>query len=170
MKKSITFLMFSVPFLMMAQSAPPIPEPPALEPTPELPKVPHPADIERSQSDVVYTQVDQRPAHTDCKDLKGDEREQCTNNAMVTFIAKNTKYPDDAQKAGAAGTVYATFVVDKKGMVTDAKILRGVHSSLDAEVLRVLKSMPRFIPGMNDGVAVNVQYTLPVKFKVPKKK
>jgi TonB family protein len=84
--------------------------------------------------------------------------------ALRQFIANNVDYPDDAQKGGIQGKVYVTFVVSKDGSVADAKIARGVNPSLDAEALRVVNSLPKWIPGKQRGEFVNVSYTVPINF------
>ena len=84
--------------------------------------------------------------------------------ALRKYIANKIKYPRDAQDAGAQGKVYVTFVVEKDGTVGRAKVVRGVHSSLDQEALRVVSSMPRWTPGKQKGEAVAVSYTVPINF------
>jgi TonB family protein len=84
--------------------------------------------------------------------------------ALRQFMANNVDYPDDAQKGGIQGKVYVTFVVSKDGSVADAKIARGVNPSLDAEALRVVNSLPKWIPGKQRGEFVNVSYTVPINF------
>lgn len=85
-------------------------------------------------------------------------------DALKTYIMENVKYPDDAKKEGIKGKVYVTFVVNKEGEVSDAKIARGVHPSLDKEALRVIKSSPKWEPGKQRGKVVNVKYTVPIMF------
>lgn len=80
------------------------------------------------------------------------------------YIAKNIKYPEDAKKAKKAGTVYVMFVVTKTGTVENAKVIRGVYPSIDKEALRVVRSLPEFEPGKQDGKPVRVQFTIPIQF------
>lgn len=80
------------------------------------------------------------------------------------FIANNIKYPVAAQEKGIQGRVYVTFVVDKNGEVANAKIARGVDPALDKEALRVVNSLPKWIPGKQRGQTVNVSYTVPINF------
>src|SRR5690606_17038916 len=80
------------------------------------------------------------------------------------FIANNIKYPVAAQEKGMQGRVYVTFVVDKNGEVANAKIARGVDPALDKEALRVVNSLPKWIPGKQRGQTVNVSYTVPINF------
>ncbi|WP_372950125.1 TonB family protein [Mariniphaga sp.] len=80
------------------------------------------------------------------------------------FIANNIEYPKAAQENGVQGRVYVTFVVDKNGEVANAKIARGVDPALDKEALRVVNSLPKWIPGKQRGQSVNVSYTVPINF------
>ena len=84
--------------------------------------------------------------------------------ALRRFIANAIKYPVIAQENGIQGKVYVNFVVDKDGSVTNAKIARGVDSSLDKEALRVVNSLPKWKPGMQRGKPVRVSYTVPISF------
>jgi TonB family protein len=84
--------------------------------------------------------------------------------ALRQYIASAVKYPDVAVQNGIQGKVYVTFTVGKDGVVKDAKIARGVDPSLDKEALRVVSSLPTWIPGKQRGEAVNVQYTVPINF------
>ena len=85
---------------------------------------------------------------------------------LMSYLAKNIKYPVEAQKAGQQGRVICQFVVTKEGKVADIKVLRGVCPELDEESIRVIKAMPTWTPGKQDGQAVNVRYTLPVTFRL----
>lgn len=85
-------------------------------------------------------------------------------DAMFEYLSKNLRYPEDAINAGIQGIVYVSFVVTVTGKVTEAKILRGIHESCDAEALRVVQEMPYWIPGSQRGKKVNVQFNLPVRF------
>jgi protein TonB len=80
------------------------------------------------------------------------------------FIANNIEYPKAAQENGIQGKVYVTFVVDKNGEIANAKIARGVDPTLDQEALRVVNSLPKWIPGKQRGQKVNVSYTVPINF------
>lgn len=83
------------------------------------------------------------------------------------FLVKNIKYPEEARKKGVTGTVYVSFVVEKDGSVTNAEIIRGIGSGCDEEVLRVMKLMPKWVPGEDeDGNKVRVAFALPVKFNL----
>jgi protein TonB len=84
--------------------------------------------------------------------------------ALFKYISKEVKYPKSARKNGIEGIVYATFVIDENGSIIQPKIKRGIGGGCDEEVLRMIAGMPKWAPGMQDGEAVKVSYTLPVKF------
>ena len=86
------------------------------------------------------------------------------SEALKEYLKKNTRYPNP--DACIQGRVVVVFVVDEKGNLSDVKVARSVESSLDAEAVRVVKSMPRWNPGIEKGKAVKVRYTLPVTFRL----
>ena len=88
------------------------------------------------------------------------------NAELMSFLAKNIKYPTIAQEYGTQGRVIVQFVVEKDGSIADARVARGVDPYLDKEALRVIKSMPHWIPGKQNGKPVRVKYTVPVMFKL----
>jgi protein TonB len=86
--------------------------------------------------------------------------------ALMQWLGKNIKYPVVAEENGVQGRVVVTFVVEKDGSITDVKVVKSVDPSLDKEAARVVKSMPHWIPGKQNGSAVRVKYTVPVTFKL----
>lgn len=76
------------------------------------------------------------------------------------------QYPTTAIAIGIQGRVMITFVVEKDGTISDAKVVRSVASSLDQEALRMVKSMPKWTPGKQNGNPVRVRYTIPVVFRL----
>lgn len=85
---------------------------------------------------------------------------------LMSFMQKNLRYPVDAVKDRIQGRVILTFTVEKDGRLTDIKVAKSISPSLDKEALRMVKSMPRWIPGMQDGKKVRAKYTLPISFKL----
>ena len=83
---------------------------------------------------------------------------------LMKYIQKNVKYPPIAKEYNITGKVYVSFIVDKSGSVTDVKIAKGVDKSLDAEAVRVVKSLPKYKPGKQRGKAVRVMFTIPINF------
>ena len=86
--------------------------------------------------------------------------------ALMKWLGENVRYPVAAQEAGVQGRVICQFVIQADGTIGETKIMRGVSPELDAEALRIVKAMPAWTPGMQDGQAVNVRYTLPVTFRL----
>ena len=84
----------------------------------------------------------------------------------MKFLAKNMKYPVAAQQAKIEGRVIVQFVVERDGSVSDVKVMRGVSPELDAEAIRVVSMMPKWIPGKQRGKAVAVKYTMPIIFRL----
>ena len=84
--------------------------------------------------------------------------------AGLEFMARNLRYPAKAQEAGKQGRVIVQFVVRKDGSLSDFKVLRPVDPWLDAEAIRVISTMPKWKPGMQEGKPVSVKFTLPVTF------
>ena len=88
---------------------------------------------------------------------------------LMKYLSDNIRYPEAAKVAGIQGRVTVVFVVDKDGSITNVKTLRGVDAELDKEAIRVISSMPKWIPGMQKGKTVKVRYTVPVMFRLPNK-
>lgn len=86
--------------------------------------------------------------------------------AYLDFMAKNIKYPAECEKNGVEGRVLVDVVIDEEGNVTEPKVKKSVDPLLDAEALRVVKMMPKWTPGMNEGKAVKVLYTVPFTFRL----
>ena len=98
---------------------------------------------------IVFTIVEQMPS------FPGPE------NALLTYLSDNINYPVNSE---TSGIVYVTFIVRESGQVTNVKLLKGIGGGCDKEALRVVRAMPRWLPGKQRGNTVNVQYNLPVQF------
>ena len=105
-------------------------------------------------ADKVYTVVEKMPQ------FPGGE------SALMEYLAKNIKYPVDAQKNNEQGNVIVRFVINESGKVEKPEIVRSISSNLDQEALRIVNSLPDWIPGEQKGVKVQVLYTLPINFKL----
>lgn len=86
--------------------------------------------------------------------------------ALMKWLSNNIRYPEAAQQNDIQGRVIVRFVVEKDGSVGAAEVIKGVDKDLDREALRVVKKMPKWQPGKNNGVAVRSYFTLPVQFKL----
>ena len=134
-------------------SMPAIPPPPPPPPSPPPPPVP----TEKSDlKDDVYKLVDNMPRFTGC------------DEARIRYIMNNVKYPAAALEKGIEGTVYIAFIVEKDGSITNAKVIKGLGKPCDMEALRVIRAMPKWIPGTQKGNPVRVQFNMPIKFKLGK--
>jgi periplasmic protein TonB len=86
--------------------------------------------------------------------------------AMMKFLQKNIKYPASAKRMGIEGRVFVKFIVDKEGGISNMEIVKGINADLDKEAMRVIKLMPPWKPGKQNGRAVKSQFVLPVYFKL----
>lgn len=86
--------------------------------------------------------------------------------ALMSYLASTIKYPVVAQEDGVQGRVIVSFVVERDGSISDVRVARSVDPSLDREAQRVVKSMPKWKPGKQNGSAVRVKYTVPVVFRL----
>ena len=86
--------------------------------------------------------------------------------AMKKFLANNIEYPSRARHMGVEGQVLVSFVVNQNGDISGIQVLKSPGKDIEEEAIRVLKSMPKWTPGMNNGVPVNVRFTLPITFAI----
>lgn len=110
--------------------------------------------IELEESKPILTFVEEMPSFVGGKE------------ALDKFLVDNLVYPLQASENGIQGTVYVSFVVNSKGNVTDAKILRGIGSGCDEEALRVVKMMPPWHAGKQNGKQVRVLFNMPIYFRL----
>ncbi|MBQ8657379.1 MAG: energy transducer TonB [Prevotella sp.] len=107
---------------------------------------------EKPKEDKVFDVVEQQPTFSE--------------GNPAAWLAKHMQYPVQAAENGIQGRVTVGFVVEKNGSISNVRVLRGVDPSLDKEAVRVVKSMPKWNPGMQNGEPVRVNYTVPVNFKL----
>jgi protein TonB len=86
--------------------------------------------------------------------------------AMYKWLSEHINYPAAASEEGVQGRVVVEFIITKTGAVENVHVVRGRHPALDKEAVRVVKAMPKWTPGRNNGQPVKVTYTLPVSFKL----
>ncbi len=110
--------------------------------------------VTMEQEEKVYTVIEQMPQ------FPGGETE------LMNIISKNLQYPKIAQENGIQGKVILRFMVDKDGTVKKVEIIRSLDPSCDKEAIRIVKALPKFIPGKQNGVNVAVWYTMPITFKL----
>jgi TonB family protein len=109
---------------------------------------------QKDDNEKVYTYIDQMPSYPG-----GDE-------ALYSFISNNIVYPEVAKRAGVEGKIYVQFVIDKDGSVTDVKTQKGIGAGCDEEAVRVVKLMPKWIPGKNNDEVVKTRISIPVVFSL----
>ena len=85
---------------------------------------------------------------------------------LMEYVAKSVRYPQLAREMGVQGRVFISFVVEKDGSISNVALLRGIGSGCDEEAIRVVKSMPKWSPGLQCGRVVRVSYNLPINFKL----
>ena len=114
-----------------------------------------PVEVKEQLTGTVFEVVEQMPEFPD-GGMSG----------LMEYFRKNMRYPKAAKEAGTQGRVTVQFVVDKDGSIKDVRVLRSVDKEMDAEAIRLVKTMPKWKPGTQRGVAVPVRYTVPVAFRL----
>lgn len=112
------------------------------------------AQNKKTSNDKVFEKVEDMP------EFPGGEQ------AMMDFVGKNVQYPKEAMEKEISGRVLVGFIVEKDGSVNEVKIVRGIGGGCDEEAVRVVKAMPKWKPGKQDGKTVRVSYTMPFFFKM----
>ena len=128
------------------------------------------------QEDKALEEASSMPMAKDTAEVKTGKKMPCTDNpemfprfpggniALFEYLSKNIKFPKSKENEDVKVRVVTTFTVEKDGSITDAKIVRSQGEAFDNEALRVINGMPKWIPGMQNGKAVSVKYTLPITF------
>jgi protein TonB len=122
-----------------------------------------PESTVEKQADVIEIPESQKEIFTIAEEMPsypGGEAER------RKFLTDNIQYPQQASEIGLQGTIYVEFVVDSKGNITDVKILRGIGSGCDEEAVRVIKMMPQWHPGKQNGKTVRVLYHMAIGFQL----
>lgn len=125
-----------------------VPEPPAAGEAPYAPQ-----GSEQNESNIFYP-VEVMPSFPG-----GSE-------ALMNYLAENITYPKECEDVCVQGRVIISFIVEKDGSISDAKVVKSVYKPFDEEALRVVNGMPKWIPGMMNGKPTRVKYTIPVSFKL----
>lgn len=102
----------------------------------------------------IFTYVEQMPS------FPGGEQ------AMYQYIKENLRYPEEAMEEGIEGRVYVRFIVSATGAIKNVECMKAADTSLKAEAIRLISSMPLWISGKQNGRAVSVYFTLPISFKL----
>ncbi|MBQ3877839.1 MAG: energy transducer TonB [Prevotella sp.] len=119
------------------------------------------------QNEVVVEKVEQKEEETKVFEVV-EQMPQFPggDGALMQYLSSHIKYPVVAEENGIQGRVVCTFVVERNGSITDVRVVKSVDPSLDKEAVRVIKGMPNWIPGKQNGSAVRVKYTVPVTFRL----
>jgi TonB family protein len=117
----------------------------------------------------IYEKPEQMPVFGPCEGTDLEARKECSTRNLFSYIYENVKYPKEASTAGQEGTVIMSLVVNKDGRVSDVGLVNEkttAHTVLNEEGLRVIRELPNFEPGTQDGKPVNVKMILPIKFQL----
>ena len=112
------------------------------------------AQNKKAASDKVYEKVEVMP------EFPGGDQ------AMMDFVAKNVQYPKEAMEKEISGRVLVGFIVEKDGSISETEVVKGIGGGCDEEAVRVVKAMPKWKPGKQDGKPVRVHFILPLTFKL----
>jgi len=111
--------------------------------------------------------VEEMPRFPGCEDLEADKRKACADQKMLRFVYGNLEYPKEARKNKTEGSVVIRFYVGKDGTINEPTILKDIGDGCGEEALRIIKSMPIWIPAINeDGENVKVYFNLPIRFRL----
>lgn len=133
-------------------------KPTTAQPITDATPVDAPGDITKTTYETGGEEIDEIVGYVEeMPEFKGD---------VMTYLAKNLKYPAVPQDLGIQGRVICQFVINKDGSIVDIQVVRSVDKHLDNEAIRVIKSMPNWKPGRMNGKPVRVKYTLPVNFRL----
>ena len=110
------------------------------------------SNLQKNNSDKAYDLVEEMPQYPGGV------------GKLMEYVSMNVRYPKEAESKSIQGRVIITFVVEKDGSITDAEVIKSVDPALDAEALRVVKAMPKWTPGKQEGKPIRVKYTMPITF------
>jgi len=131
--------------------------------------------LDLSNNDVLenvpFTLVEEVPLFKGCTKVPISQQEKCFKDEMTKHVRKNFRYPPRAYEESIQGKVFAQFIINELGEVTNIT-MRGPYSGdlLESETERIIKKLPKFSPGKHNGNAVKVKYGIPITFKIPGKK
>ena len=147
-------------------SAPTVPDAP-MRKAPTPPQPPAPRDL---QYEAFLSTAEQMPRFPGCENLSELEKDRCSTTKLLEYISSHLRYPEEAKNASIEGICVVQFIVTKSGDITNIKVVRDIGMGCGTEVERVIKSMnsmtEKWLPGKHDGKTVDVQMTIPVKFKL----
>lgn len=123
------------------------------------------ADVDNAEHEVPFSVTEKIPNFETCKDSVGQAARDCFFLKINEHVTKNFKYPNEAKKANIQGKVFVIFTINKLGNTEGFKVKAPKNGKLlEEEALRIVKLLPKFIPGKQRGKPVNVQFALPINF------
>jgi protein TonB len=142
--------------VLVGVSPKPMPAPPPLPPPPSP----------KEEAPMIFVEV--MPRFPGCEDMEGtrEEKTDCANQQLLAFVMRNLKYPRAALENDIEGTVVVQFIVEKDGSITGAEVLKGIGGGCGEEALRVVREMPKWRPGIQQGRKVRVSFRLPIRFQM----
>lgn len=119
-------------------------------------------------ADTVFTHVDKMPSFGNCvsKEISEEVQKKCSDQAIVQFISRHLEYPEAAKADNVEGTVYVNFIIDETGQVKSPTLLMDIGSGCGEAALDVIKAMPDWTPGQQQGQPVSVKLNLPIQFSL----
>jgi protein TonB len=111
--------------------------------------------------------VENRPVFPGCEnEPTEDAKYDCFQKALMRYVSKEFKFPEMSKKLGSSGRVFVNFVIEKDGSISNVTVARGVDQLLDAEAIRVVKTLPKMTPARQRGKPVRTSYTLPINARI----
>ena len=147
------------------------------QPTAKIRTAKFKASPKKEEVDTAYTEITKGATNTIPvvgqvpEEIFGDVVEQMPSfpggtQALFEYLKENVTYPEECEETCVQGRVVVSFVVERDGSITEAKVVKSVYPSLDEEALRVVNSMPKWRPGKQNGNSVRTKYTIPINFKL----
>ena len=112
-----------------------------------------------------HLNIEDVPMFRSCKNVFKSQRRECFQNKMTKHIRKHFYYPKYAFNRGIEGTVFVTFIIEKDGSISEIKT-RGADKSLEKAALKIIKKLPKLIPGKANGKPVRVPYSIPITWQL----
>lgn len=118
-----------------------------------------------SPNEVSSQNIEVMPLFSDCKNVTKSKQRKCVQIKMNQHISKHFFYPKYAQKAGLQGKVYVSFIIEKDGTIGEIKA-RGTHRILENAAIKIIKKLPKFIPGTINGEPASVPFSIPITWRL----
>ena len=112
-----------------------------------------------------HLNIEDVPMFSSCKNVFKSQRRECFQNKMTKHIRKHFYYPKYAFNRGIQGRVFVQFIIEKDGSISEIKT-RGADKSLEKAALKIIKKLPKLIPGKANGKPVRVPYSIPITWKL----